>query len=134
MGQSSQHCSLIPLPALPCPLPILLFNVTTVQEREEVEGPFFLVERSSLPYYAMIILNRRSIDNFFQDIATDMTFEIQEKSAPLRPPTAPPRRRPPSAHAGHPSPRAVICSFKSRTTSSACGSTSKPRPCRQRTP
>ena len=46
-----------------------------------MEGPFFLVERSSAPYYAMTILNRRSIDNFTQHIQPDMTFEIQEKCA-----------------------------------------------------
>jgi Dcp1-like decapping family len=52
-----------------------------VWEREEVEGPFFIVERSSSPYYQMVILNRRNIDNYIQDIHHDMTFEVQEKSA-----------------------------------------------------
>ena len=58
----------------------MLDQDTEKWEREDVEGPFFLVERSSPPYYAMVILNRRSIDNFFQEIRASMAFEIQEQS------------------------------------------------------
>ena len=87
------HCTTLhPLPSLTPPPPPLPYCAW--QEREEVEGPFFLVERSSPPYYAMAILNRRSIDNFLQEIAPDMTFEIQDKCdrthhAPLTTPSQP---------------------------------------------
>lgn len=47
-------------------------------QRDEVEGPFFIVERCSPPYYQIIILNRRSIDNYVHTVKAETLLERQD--------------------------------------------------------
>jgi hypothetical protein len=47
--------------------------------KQEIEGPFFIIERNIQPYYALFILNRRSIDNYIEYLSSaDTSFELQE--------------------------------------------------------
>ncbi|CAM9776580.1 unnamed protein product [Chrysoparadoxa australica] len=45
-------------------------------ERCDVEGTLFLVERSSAPYYAILVTNRLSLDNMFQAITSSFRMQL----------------------------------------------------------
>ncbi len=47
-------------------------------ERDNVEGPFFLVQRSAAPFHSLVILNRLSLDPWVLPLQADMRFELQE--------------------------------------------------------
>jgi hypothetical protein len=51
-------------------------DVRRVQTKLDVEGSLFVVQRLSAPFHQFVVLNRRSTDNFVEDISTPH-FAIQ---------------------------------------------------------
>ena len=47
-------------------------------ERDNVEGPFFVVERSAAPLYQLVILNRLGLEAWLLPLLADTRFELQE--------------------------------------------------------
>ena len=47
-------------------------------ERDNVEGPFFIVQRSASPVYQLVILNRLGLDAWLLPLHSDTRFELQE--------------------------------------------------------
>ena len=43
----------------------------------DVEGSLFIVKRASEPFHQFVVMNRRSTENFVEDIST-ANFQIQE--------------------------------------------------------
>ena len=48
-------------------------------ERDNVEGPFFIVSRSAAPYYQLVILNRLGLDAWLLPLLADTRHELQEE-------------------------------------------------------
>ena len=48
-------------------------------ERDNVEGPFFIVERAAAPRYQLVILNRLSLQAWMMPLTPSTRFELQEE-------------------------------------------------------
>jgi len=61
---------------------VVLYSLEKGQwEKQLCEGPFFIVERKSLPRYRFIILNRKTDQNLVQDLSQQVqkVIEAQDK-------------------------------------------------------
>ena len=62
---------------------VVLYHLSESQQwmRQDIEGPLFIVQRRTVPYYQLVILNRKSITDWRQELTTDMAkaIEIQDK-------------------------------------------------------
>ncbi|CAK0784014.1 hypothetical protein CVIRNUC_007217 [Coccomyxa viridis] len=64
---------------LACANHVALYNFDRPQHRwvrKDVEGSFFLIQRTSQPFHQIIILNKKSTDNYVEDIVSDLSFEL----------------------------------------------------------
>lgn len=65
---------------------VVLYHLSTSPApawvRQDIEGPLFVVQRAAAPYFQLVILNRKSITDWKQDVSTDMAgkMEINGKS------------------------------------------------------
>ena len=63
---------------------VVLYHLspTHTWSRQDIEGPLFIVQRSCAPFFQIVILNRKSITDWKQDVSTDMEgkMEINGKS------------------------------------------------------
>jgi len=63
---------------------VVLYHLDQAQawQRQDIEGPLFIVERRTVPYYQLVILNRKSITDWRQPLTTAMAsaIETQDKS------------------------------------------------------
>jgi len=67
---------------------VVLYHLDHAQawQRQDIEGPLFIVERRTKPFYQLVILNRKSMTDWRQPLTTAMAsaIETQDKSARRR--------------------------------------------------
>ena len=53
----------------------------SIQERKDVEGTLFLVERASPPHFVMFIMNRLNLANFIEPITEQLELRTSNNFA-----------------------------------------------------
>jgi hypothetical protein len=48
-----------------------------IQQKMNVEGPMFVVERTATPKYRFVILSRKSTERYFEDITPELELQLQ---------------------------------------------------------